>query len=730
VEADRLPSERPLPKRAAPPAFGQADLSNCEREQIHLAGSIQPHGALLVLSEPGHVVHQASVNAASLLGLPHDLVGLPVSAVGGDLARCIDPCLDVPVLGTLPLAMRCAIGPARTAFDVVLHRPPHGGLVVELEPAGPLADRSRQVEDALRRTLLSSSLRGLCDEAARIFRDLTGYDRVMVYRFDEEGHGEVLAEEREPALEPYLGNRYPATDIPQIARRLYERNRVRVLVDINYAPVPLMPAVLPETGQPLDMSMCSLRSVSPIHVQYLKNMGVGATLVVSLMVGGRLWGLISCHHYAPRVVPFETRTVCELLAEAVGTRIAALASFARGQADIAVRRLEQRLIEAIPREGNWRSALFDHPQSLLQPLNATGVALLFEGQVLTAGEVPGTLELRRIGEWLDGKEAAPVVATMSLGLDEPEFEALSPVASGMVAAPLSSAGGEYLVWFRPERVRTVTWGGDPAKVVVAGATPFDLSPRRSFAQWHQLVERTSEAWSEADLAAAQLIGDTVKDVILQFRSVGLLIAQDQLDRVQRQVQVAESPVVVADATGRVLLVNDAFQRLLDSDIPAPRALADLPALFADPAAAQRMLRDLMDRNAAWRGEAVLGGCRPVQIRADPVFSSPGQVTGFVLLFTDLTEQKAAEAARQRFQERIFERGRPRSTRLDAKGDLLFQALLSHVVENAQLAALEITDGGETARMPEMLESVRASVNRTRRVLEHLIWHSASGQDAT
>ncbi len=720
------------PQRAASPAFGQADLSNCEQEQIHLAGSIQPHGALLVLREPSHTIVQASANAASFLGLTHDLIGLPVDAIEGNLASCIGPQADVPMLGTLPLAMRCAVGPARGAFDVVLHRPPHGGLVVELERAGPTADRSRQVEDGLRRILQSSSLRTLCDETARIFRDLTGYDRVMVYRFDEEGHGEVLAEERELALEPYLGNRYPATDIPQIARRLYERNRVRVLVDINYTPIPLMPPVLPDTGQPLDMSMCSLRSVSPIHVQYLKNMGVDATLVVSLMVGGRLWGLISCHHYAPRVLPFETRAVCELLAEAVGTRIAALASFARGQAEIAVRRLEQRLIEAIPREGNWRSALFDHPQSLLQPLNATGVALLFEGQVLTAGEVPGTLELRRIGEWLDAKAAmpgsAPVIATMSLGLDEPEFMALSPVASGMVAVPLSAAGGECLVWFRPERVRTVTWGGDPAKAFVAGATPFDLSPRRSFAQWHQLVERTSEAWSEADLAAAQLIGDTVKDVILQFRSVGLLIAKDQLDRVQGQVRASGSPVVVADAAGRILLVNDAFQRLLAGIAPAPGTLAGLPALFADATMARRMLWDLMDRSTTWRGEAVLGG-RPVQVRADPVFSSPGRVTGFVLLFTDLTEQKVAEASRQRFQERIFERGHPPSNRLDAKGDLLFKELLSHVVENAQLAALEITDGGETARMPEMLESVRASVNRTRRVLEHLIWHSTSGQGA-
>lgn len=723
-----------MPSKSAAPAFGQADLSNREREQIHPAGSIQPHGALLVLRERGHLIVQASVNAAAFLGLTHELVGRPIDAVEGDLASHIGPHLDVPLLSAVPLAVRCRIGPAQATFDAMLHRPPHGGLVVELERARPPLHQSPEIEDALRRVLQSRSLQALGDETARIFRRLTGYDRVMVYRFDEAGHGEVLSEEREPGLEPYLGNRYPATDIPQIARRLYERNRVRVLVDIDYAPVPLLPAVLPDTGQPLDMSLCALRGVSPIHVQYLKNMGVGATLVVSLMVGGRLWGLVSCHHYAPRTVPFETRTGCELLAEAVGTRIAALESFMRGQADIAVRRLEQRLIESIPREGDWRTALFGHPQSLLQPLGAAGVALLFEGEVMTAGEVPGTLELRRIGAWLDGQGGArtmagPITSTLSLGRDEPEFAALSPVASGLVAAPLSAAPGEYLMWFRPEQVRTVTWGGDPTKTVPEGGTPFDLSPRRSFAQWHEVVRQTSEAWTEANLAAARLIGSTVQDVILQFRSVSLLIAQDQLRRVQRQVQGAEAPVVVADAEGRILLANDAFRRLLPGPAAMPESLADLPSLFADPPVVQRKLQDLRERGAAWRGDALLAGVppalpRPVQVRADPVLSAPGRVTGFVLLFTDLTEQRAADAARKRFQERILERERPVSTRLDAKGDLLLQALLSHVMENAQLAALEITDGGETARMPEMLESVRASVTRTRRVLEHLIWHAA------
>ena len=713
-------------QRPSSPPFGQADLSNCEREQIHLAGSIQPHGVLLVLQEPDYVVVQASANAAEVLGVPEPVLGQPITALAGNLAARINPHLAVPLLHTVPLAVRCRVGPAQHLYDVVLHRPPQGGLVIELERAGTDANRTKQIEDAVRRILAAFTLRTLCEETARIVRDISGYDRVMVYRFDEQGHGEVFAEERLDTLEPFLGNRYPASDIPQIARRLYERNRVRMLADIHYIPVPIVPEVSPLTGQPLDMSLCLLRSISPIHVQYLKNMGVSATLVVSLMVGERLWGLISCHHYSPRTVTYGTRVVCDLLAEAVSTRIAALESSMRGQAEMAVRRLEQRLIEAIPREGDWRTALFDSAQYLLQPLRATGAALLFEGQVMATGEVPGTLQIREIGTWLDEKSSDPVIATASLGIDEPRFEPLRSVASGVAAAALSGSPGEYLLWFRPERVRTVTWGGDPNKAVVVGNSPMDLSPRRSFSQWHQVVDRTSDPWTEADLAAARLIGDTVRDVVLQFRSVAMLIAQEQLDRVRRQVCVSESPAVVADADGTILLLNDAARALLSPSEPDPRRLLDLPQFFAEPDEFRRRLLDVCERKLTWRGEVTTRRqAKPLLVRADPVFSGPGRISGYVLLFTELNQQKAAEAARQRFQERILERSRLVSNRIDAMADLALQNLLSSVVENAQLAALEITDGVDMARMPEMLDSVRASVARTKRALDHLVWHANS-----
>ena len=710
------------------PAFGQADLTNCEREQIHLAGSIQPHGALLVLREPELVVVQASANIEAFLGLTASPLGQRLGAIDGDLLERVRPHLDEP-LTALPQVFRCGVGRAPDSFDGLVHRAAGGGLIIELERAGPPVDLSRHLEDTLHSIVNASSMASLCDETARIFRDLTGYDRVMVYRFDDSGHGEVFSEQRRADLESFLGNRYPASDIPQIARRLYERNRIRVLADVEYAPVPLRPRLSPITGEDLDMSLCILRSISPIHVQYLKNMGVGATLVVSLCVHGKLWGLVSCHHYQPRFVHFETRAVCELLAEAVATRIAALESFAQAQAELSVRRLEQRMVEAITREGDWRNALFDGSRAVLEPVGATGAALLFEDQILTAGEVPGTPQLREIGAWLDSQPRAAVIATASLGDDAPEFDALGAVACGLLAAAVSSTPGEYLVWFRPERVHTVTWGGNPFKPVLVGDDPSMLSPRRSFAQWHQVVEGTADPWTPADLAAARLIGESVTDVVLQFRSVRMLIAQDRLEQVRQQVSQSDQPVVVADLTGRILLLNEAFERMLRYSHPHLQSLLDLPSLFADPADIRRRVRDLLDQRRAWRGEARLEAGddmgRAVLVRADPVLAAQNRVLGFVLLFTDLTERKAAETARRRFQERIIDSRQQYAGQLDSRDALLFRNLLSTVVANAQLAALEITDGVDPARLPHMLEGVRASVTRAAEVLQHLIWHATS-----
>lgn len=704
------------------PAFGTANFSNCEREQIYLAGSIQPHGALLVIGEPDQIIAQASDNASAYLGVGGNLQGLRLRALGGTLWERTNGSLPDSIK-SISAAVRCTIGVRNEPCTALIHRAPDSELIVEIEHAGPDTVGPEALEGAVSSIVAATTLQTLCDESARIFRRLTGYDRVMVYRFDDAGHGEVFSETKKPDLEAFHGNRYPASDIPQIARRLYERSRVRLLADVDYTPAALSPRLSPISGKDLDMSLCFLRSVSPIHLQYLQNMGVAATLVVSLMVGGRLWGLISCHHYSPRFQHFEIRSVCEVLAEVIGTRIAALESFMRGQGELAARRLEQRMTEWILRDGDWRGALFDRTRPLLLPLGASGAALLFENEVLTTGDVPGTDEIREIARWVGPKLKQGVFSTASLGGEEETFTPLAGVASGIVAAPISAQADEMLIWFRNERVRTVTWGGNPFKSPSSKDDPSELSPRRSFAQWHQIVKGTSDPWTAADLCAAGLIGTSVTDVIVQFRAVRVLITQDQLEHVLRQVRGSDQQVIVADARGVILESNSSLSDWLGIDRNSLRSLEGLSVFFADPQQASRRFRMLVNENRPWRGEAIIhtaqGRATAVLVRADPVFVASDRALGFVVLFADLTDRKAAQSARRRFQDSILRSHRQVSTTVNSPGNIAVRQLMSCVIENAQLAALEITDGTDLPEVPTLLESVTLSVARTAEVLEQL-----------
>ena len=301
----------------------------------------------------------------------------------------------------------------------------------------------------------------------------------------------------------------------------------------------------------------------------------------------------------------------------------------------------------------------------------------------------------------------------------------------MLATPISATPGEYLVWFRPERVRTVTWGGDPNKPVIVGTDPRQLSPRLSFAQWHERVEGTSDPWTPADRTTAKLISGTIADMVLQFRSVRMLIAHDQLETLSRQVRLSAQPMIVANTNGRVLLTNEAFEGLLQRGHRALQLLEDLPQFFTEPMNLRRRLDDLMRHDRSWRGEVAIetmgGVTNALMLRAEPVYASLDRKLGYLLHFDEITGRKAAERARRHFQDGMIDRRLLQTARLDLAGDRDYQSVLATVVENAQLAALEITYGVDAERMPRMLEAVRASVARSAELLEHLIWH-ASGTD--
>ncbi|MBP6462550.1 MAG: GAF domain-containing protein [Rubrivivax sp.] len=707
------------------PAFGQADLTNCERELIHLAGSIQPHGLLLVVREPGWRIVQASANAGVLLRRPLDsLLLASLAELGGDLETTLR---RLAAAGDLrePQPLRCTLpaadGSAR--FEGAAHRVGADALVVELEPlaAGTNGADSvppgnavllERVAQAVQRFSEASSVGTLADGVVRCVRDFTGYDRVMVYQFDPDGHGKIIAEARDPRLDSLLGHHYPATDIPQRARELYLRNRVRVLVDVNYEPAPLVPRLLPggdaQGGAELDMSLSFLRSMSPLHLQYLRNMGVTGTLVVSLVREGRLWGLIACHHYAPRHVSFAVRTATELLAEVIATRIAAIENYARAQVAIQVRRLEQRLIEATSTEGDWRLALVRNPRLLQQPLQATGAALFHEGEVLTCGEVPSTPELRALMQWIDVQagDSAPF-ACSAVGRDHPALASVTPTASGVLAVRLSAVRPDYLVWFRKEQLQSVTWAGDPTKPMIDN-DPLKLSPRRSFAAWSEIVRGTAAPWTAADLALASAFGDALIDIIVQVNAVRLLIGEHQLSQVRATVADSKEAVVVASAAGDAFYANAAFHRLAEREPNECRTLEALLALFAQPALVRQMMGQVRAEQRAWRGEMALlrprGEPLPVSVRGEPVPARDGALLGFIFIFNDLSEHKRAEAARLRLESSLSRTGRGQGTPNGSD-------VLGAIIANASLAAMDIADGGAGPVVAPLLQEVEAAATR-------------------
>lgn len=706
------------------PAFGQADLTNCERELIHLAGSVQPHGVLLALREPALQIVQVSRNIEPLLGQTLDaFLDQPLQALGGDVDAVVRKLaaaggLDEPVPVSCTLLRQGHI----CDFEGTLHRAA-GALLLELEAleaeghAAPTVDVPAPallefVHGAVQRFSMTSTIGTLTDAVVRSLRELLGYDRVMVYKFDPDGHGQIIAEARDSRLEPLLGHHYPATDIPQRARELYLRTRLRVLVDVAYAPAPLVPRLVPGSSDELDMSLCYLRSMSPLHIQYLKNMGVAATLVVSLVREGRLWGLIACHHYAPRNLRFAVRAAADLLAEVVSTRIAAIENYAHAQVAIQVRRLEQRLVEATSTEGDWRLALFRNPRTLLQPLDASGVALFHEGEVLSAGEVPSTPEMRALLQWVDthGDSAGMPFHSSSVSRLNPELDSLTPTASGVLAVKLSATRQEYLMWFRKEQLHSVTWAGDPSKPAV-GDDPLELSPRRSFAAWSEIVRGTALPWSPGEIAVARAFGAALVDIIVQINAVRLLIAEHQLSSIRSSVAQSREPVVIVDGQRRALFANEAFAMLSGMSARQVQALDDMAVLFTADEAAQRMMDALAHERHSWRGELLLqragDAALPVAVRAEVVPARDGSVLGFFLIFDDLTETRRAATARTHLEAALAQARHDELAARAREPDDLIGAILA----NASLAAMDIADSNTTAQVAPLLRELEASTRR-------------------
>lgn len=470
-------------------------LTNCDMEPIHIPGSIQPYGVMLIIGGNGTVAGCAGGGdeTRAFLGRPvADLLGPEIGSGLSDL-----PDTGIKVMGRTDWN--------GMAHDVIAYRSDAHG-VVELTPAddGPTLDATFLAHlDGMGATLeRSTSLADLAHQAAAIFQDLTGYCRIMIYRFIEDDAGVVIGESIANGAAGFMNHHFPASDIPRQARALYVRNKVRVIADVGYEPQPVISASEDLTS--LDMSDSTLRSVSPIHLQYLKNMGVAASASMSIIKDGILWGLVACHHDEPRTLSLTTRLACQTVATALARQIKMREEGDLYRERIRLRGQEDVIVSRLGSDDSLSTFLERSGADLATLLRADGFAALQGADLFCAGTCPDATDIRAIGEHVRKPASIKPVVTSRLSQEYPAAAGYSEVASGLLAVTMSTEVPTILMWFRAEQLQTVKWAGNPHKDVAhdKGAV---LMPRASFEAWSEQVSGRSREWTHAEAESASRV---------------------------------------------------------------------------------------------------------------------------------------------------------------------------------------------------------------------------------
>ncbi|MFB9107444.1 ATP-binding protein [Flavobacterium gyeonganense] len=471
-------------------------LTNCEHEPIHIPGKIQPHGFLIGLTSERKIDYCTN-NISSFIGISYtEVIGKNLIDVFGTKAENqIFEYINDTIQNVFPLE----IDLLGKLFQVSIHRS-FDIYVLEAEPLFPgkeeLADVYTQTIQFVTQMNNTRSLKDLCALVAQGTREITGYDRVMIYRFDKQYNGEVFAESCREDLESFLGLHYPHTDIPAQARELYIKNQLRLIVDMDYEAVPIF-TIDDRENKNLDLSLSILRSTSPIHVEYLKNMGVYATLTISLIHHGRLWGLIACHHYAPKNISPHIRLAAKLQGQFITSQIDIRQSNDENiNAQNTALALEQLTGLDLPLLQESIEKIINAPQ-LLNICNASGVSIITRGKIYKNGLTPSDKQVKKLITLINAQVPEKVFITNKLSDYFPEFGSFSDFA-GIIYHSLGS--DDYVIWFRPETISEINWGGDPEKAIIKDDN--GLHPRNSFNIWKQIIKNQSSAWKEYEINGA------------------------------------------------------------------------------------------------------------------------------------------------------------------------------------------------------------------------------------
>jgi len=495
------------------------NLTNCDREPIHIPGAVQPYGFLLCLNERTQRIVQASENTAALLGIPaEELLGAGLDRLLGTERIAEIEQLQVGLTENAKLlGARLDAVPGQPFYKIILHR--YDQLLwLEFEPVveSPTAGIDLPfLNEALGKMLAANQVIEFCQYTVEQIRGLTDFERVAIYRFAADESGEIIAEAKHEDLAPWLGLHYPATDIPKQARAMYLKNWLRFIPDASYKPARLVPVNNPRTNRPPDMTYAVLRSVSPIHLQYLHNLGSAATMTISLISDGQLWGMITCHHRTPKLVGYEIRDLCQFIGKTFSALIKTKEQHDQQEYQLRIRENQVRLLEHVSSSSNFVEGLYKQEPNLMHVFDCGGAAVCFDGEIITLGNTPTQNQIRDLLEWLSANAEQDVFYTDSYSQLNPAGLAIRPTASGILAISLADAPGNYILWFRPEVMQTVTWAGQNEKVETLADGQLFLSPRQSFEAWRQLVENTSAPWKGIEIEAAKEIRLHISDVRLK-----------------------------------------------------------------------------------------------------------------------------------------------------------------------------------------------------------------------
>jgi light-regulated signal transduction histidine kinase (bacteriophytochrome)/CheY-like chemotaxis protein len=631
-----------MPEKSSTPTSTTSsdDLTACDLEPIHQIGSIQAGGYLIGISSDW-IIERMSANCDALFGLAQEeLLGANLSAILlPDAVHAIRnrlAALSRP--DTVERLFAVRLQERGKDYDLAVHIS-DDLTIIEFEPCEDVGDLNA---GAMVRSMLDhmhgqTSVRDLTQEAARLVQALTGYDRVMIYRFHPDLSGEVIAERHRASMESFLGLRYPATDIPKQARALLVRNPVRTLLDIHAKDSPLL-ATASYRDEPADLSMSGLRSHSPIHLEYLRNMGVAATMTISLLKNGALWGLIACHHRTARRIGFERRTTAEVFAQILALLIDRCERDEVLAFETATQKSNADLLASIALGGIDNQDVAYLAKQLLDFVPCDGTAFCIDGAVTLNGSTPSRLEFENIRTFLDGVAASKVYSTNHISKDCPEAKSFADRAAGMLAIPISTIPRDYLVFFRKETIATVTWAGDPAKAVSKQETGAErLSPRKSFQAWQETVRGNSLAWTEAELRAAEALQVTILEVAL--RLISTAEAERKAANQTQELLIAELNHRVRNIFGLIhglisqsrINANDVdvFAKVLGDRIHAlARAHDQITAKNLGPGSFRKLI--------ATEAEAYLGSASStLQLTGPPVLLIPQALSTVALVMHEL-----------------------------------------------------------------------------------------------